>query len=484
MRTWKVAAVLFLAGCAGACGGAEAEEGPRSTGRAELACPGLAVPVYHRIKPDGGDSLYTVNANEASNASTKYGYTEDRGVAFQASAATASGLSPVYRLYSPEKKDHLWTIDANEKASAAANHGYTVDEGTGFYASKTPGDCLIPVYRFVSPTLLKHRFATTEAERSSLSAAGWTAEGIKFYATAAVAPPEESDTQFTLVVIPDTQQEIVYRPELFTNRVQWLASNKGALDIRFVTHTGDMVDWDTSDHLHYARASDAVTVLDTARIPYAFAIGNHDTAAVCQGGSACPGNVNANLRNTTTFNQYFPTSRFTALAGVYEAGKIDNAYHTFTAGGLSWLVLNLELWPRTGAVNWAKTVLEAHPRHNVILITHSHLTSSSGIEQTQGGYGNNSPQYVFDNLIKQYANVRFVFSGHVGKAGYREDTGVKGNKIYQFLNCYHDGATNPTRLVEIDTAANTAATRVYAPMTNEEKQDGSKRTISNIAWVR
>jgi hypothetical protein len=485
----KVAAFLAVSASLFACGGVEADadrglvEPVGEAPEASSACPALPAPVYHRVRPSGGASLYTLSASEAANAGTTYGYTDDRGIAFYTSATAAAGLSPVYRLYSSSQGDFLWTIDENERASAISNYGYA-DEGVRFYASKTSAACLVPVYRYVSSTLHKHRFATTAADRASLLAAGWTDEGVKFYAApeAAVNPPAP-DTKFTLVVIPDTQQEVVYAPARFTNRIDWLVDNEAPLDIRFVAHTGDMVDWDTPDHLYYQRASDALVGLDDAQIPYAIAIGNHDTAAVCQGGSACPGNVNANLRNTTTFNTYFPTTRFSALSGVYEPGKIDNAYHTFTAGGLDWMVLNLELWPRTGAVNWAKTVLAANPGHNVIIITHSHLTSSSGIEASNGGYGNNSPQWVYDNLIKQYANVRLVFSGHVGNAGYRVDTGVNGNKIYQFLNCFHDGTTNPTRLVEIDTAANTLATRVYAPFTNTERTDG-KLTLSNIAWVQ
>jgi len=480
LRSLNVIAIVTLAAGLGACGGDQAEESSLASVSAALDCASLSAPVYHRIKPSSGDSLYTVSASEATSASTTYGYTEDRGVAFKAGSATATGLSPVYRLYNPTNFDHLWTIDENEKTSAASQYGYTVDEGTGFYASKTSGTCLIPVYRFVSSTLAKHRFATTVAERDSLSAAGWTAEGIKFYVA-----PSAVDTKFSLAIIPDTQQEIVYNPSRFTNRLEWLLNNKTSLDLRFVAHTGDMVDWDTPDHIHYVRASNSLQLLDNARMPYAIAIGNHDTAAVCSGGSACDGNANLNLRNTKTFNTYFPTTRFSALAGVWEPGKIDNAYHTFTAGGLNWLVLNLEMWPRTGAVDWAKGILANHPRHNVIIISHHHLTRDSLIAPSHSGYGDTSPQYVFDNLIKQYANVRLVFSGHVGQAGYLQSTGVQGNKIYQFLNCFHDNYTNPTRLLEIDTAANTISTRVYAPLTNEERTDvGSSVAISNINWVR
>ena len=207
------------------------------------------------------------------------------------------------------------------------------------------------------------------------------------------------EEKFTLAVIPDSQQEVL-KPEddRLQKRMEWIATNRETLNLKMVLHVGDLLNWDTPDHIQYERASAAMTVLDKAGIPYAMALGNHDTAATTVGGSAAPGNVNANLRNTATYNTYFPLARFKALGGVYEAGKIDNAYHTFTAGSLDWLVLNLELWARTGAVSWASSVLQNHPNHNVIVLTHSHLNGRSAIEPTKGGYGDNSPQYVFDHL--------------------------------------------------------------------------------------
>ncbi|MBK7862317.1 MAG: metallophosphoesterase [Archangiaceae bacterium] len=458
-------------------------------------CTELTAPVYHRVNPTSGASLYTLSSTEATGA-VQYGFTDDRGVAFKASASAKAGSSPVYRLFNAAKSDFLWTASDSERSSAQSAYGY-VDQGVYFHATRTTGNCLVPVHRYALPAKGKHRFAVTDAQRSALVAAGWVYEGVVFYAAAATAttpppppppppPAPAGDTKFTLVVIPDTQRELWTDSDVrFRNRTEWIASNKSTLDIRFVLQTGDLVDWDTPDHSLYVRASNGLKVLDDAQMPYAIAIGNHDTAAVCPGGSACPGaDTAAMLRVTTTFNQFFPTSRFRNLRGAYEAGKVDNAYHTFQAGGLDWLVINLELWPRTAVVQWAKTVLASFPKHNAIFITHSHLSAGSTIEQTNGGYGANSPQYVFDNLYKQYPNVVMIFSGHVGTTGYRKDTGVAGNSIYSFLNCYHDMETNPTRLVEIDTAAHTLSTRVYSPYTNAEKNDGSKMTLSNVQFVR
>jgi hypothetical protein len=296
--------------------------------------------------------------------------------------------------------------------------------------------------------------------------------------------PAWGQDRFTLAVVPDSQQEVLRAEDTrLAKRLQWVVDHRDELNIQMLLHVGDMMNWDTSDHAQYVKASAAMAVLDKAGLPYAMALGNHDTAATTVGGSAAPGKVNTNLRNTATYNTFFPLSRFKALGGVYESNKIDNAWHSFSAGGLDWLVLNLELWARTGAVAWARSVVEKHPHHNVIVLTHSHLAGNSTIEKTKGGYGDNSPQYVFDRLLKPYANVRLVFSGHVGSHGYRKDEGGNGNTIYQFLQCYHDNNANPIRLFEVDTKNGTIKSRVYCPSTGQDKRDGSTLTVADIKWV-
>jgi len=296
-----------------------------------------------------------------------------------------------------------------------------------------------------------------------------------------------AEDKFTIAVCPDTQREISSgHTNVFLNAFQWMAANAADLNLKFVLHTGDLVDWDTPTHDMYQTASDGYKFLDTANIPYAISPGNHDTGAVDVGGSAKPppNSAHVNVRDTTTFNSYFPLSRYKKMGGVYEAGKEDNSWHEFTAGGLNWLVISLEFCARTGPVNWAKGIVAAHPNHNVIFITHYHMEGDSTISTSNAGYGDNTCRYIYDNLISQYPNVRLVFCGHVGIQGYRTDVGPKGNTIYQFLGTYHDSTINPTRLVEIDTKNGTINTHVFIPSTGGDKQDGSARVITGIQWVQ
>ncbi len=281
-------------------------------------------------------------------------------------------------------------------------------------------------------------------------------------------------------MIPDTQNE-VFGGSRFINRTEWLVDQQDELDLRFVTHTGDLVNWDTPDHAQYEHASKGMVPLEEAGIPYSIAIGNHDTQATGEGGGARdPKRTRELQRDTTTFNEYFTAERYGGVTGAFERGKVDNIYSVHEAGGTRWLVLVLELWPREEVVAWARGVVEANPDANVVVATHEFLNSGLGIAQS-AGYGDTSPQYLYDNLISQYPNVKLVLSGHVGQAGSRVDTGKDGNKVHSFLTTFHSQTSNPVRLFEIDTEADTLTTWIYGPYTDQTW--GQYSETLDVDWI-
>ncbi|MFC4822497.1 metallophosphoesterase [Dokdonella ginsengisoli] len=440
-------------------------------------CAALDDPIYHRVNPSSQANLLTPWQSEADSAAANHGFTDDRGTPVLASRTPASGLVAAHRLYNGSSNDFVWITNPAEIAGAVANYGYA-DKGTDFYVSPEPASCTQPVHRFLKGN--KHRHAFSDAERSALLAQGWTAEGVSFHAKPAAAPV---DTTFSIAVLPDTQNEVFPGAPAarHVGRAQWLADNRQLLDLRFVLHTGDVTNWGERDEPQYQVAVSGVVPLENAGIAFAYTPGNHDTRAVCAGGSACPGeSAIVNVRLLPLFNQYFG-DRF-AVTERMEPGKLDNYYTLFEAGGVGWMVLSLELWPRTAVVDWAKSAVAAHPAHNVIVVTHMYLDGDGSISTSNGGYGANSPRYLYDNLVGQYPNVRFVFSGHTGQAASRTDTGVHGNRIASFLQSFHS-PTNPVRIVEIDTAADTAASWIYAPQTATEYPEYDVR-VTDLDFVR
>ena len=290
--------------------------------------------------------------------------------------------------------------------------------------------------------------------------------------------------KFTIPVFPDTQDEIESNPAMFYSQVNWIVKRKDSLNIPIVLHVGDLVNFNSFNHFEIA--SKGYDVFDSAHIPYAIAPGNHDGEATAKDNrKVAPGNVNQNLRKTFKFNSYFPVSRFSAQRGRFEPGKSDNAYYTFKVGNTNWLVITLEFCPRLGAVNWAGDIVSEYADYNVIILTHFYLTGKGEIGNT-AGYGDVSPQVIFDKLVKLYPNIRYVLSGHTGSSAFKTDIGERGNKIYQILQDYQgeDFGGGYLRLLTFDIDKATISAQMYSPYYNITKQDHSQFIIENVDFLK
>jgi len=449
---------------------------------AAAGCQDLKTPVYASVNPTDQSSFFTTSSVEAADFTRRgYTYKELLGPSFMASTVPGPDLVEVHRLYRKKNRDFLMSADPGEIDREVRRHGY-VDQGAAFYLSDKPQDCLVPVHRYAFRG--QHRLVVGD-KNQQLTTAGWKDEGVKFYASASTfaeaSQPSTGATgnsSFTIAVMPDTQLEVVRaRDTRLRDRSVWLVENQKRLNLGFVIHTGDVVDADNRSHVEYRRAQKGFQPLQAAGIPYTLAIGNRDTPASCDREVSQPSGAKAKalvercadpvvrrqVRDTSVFNHYFSAEDFTHLEGQFEKGKVDNEYATYQAGGAQWLVLTLELWSRPEVVTWANKVVATHPDANVIVATHSYLTASGDIMQTNGGYGSTSPQYLFDHLIKKHENIKMVLSGHTGATAHRVDKGVHGNRIYSFLQAIHDQEHNPVRLIEVDTKKNTLSTKIYSP---------------------
>jgi len=444
-------------------------------------CSEFTLSLNRLVSPVTGASLLSQYGSELASA-VSFGYTQDEGLALKAAAGAGEDLVGIWRVYNPATRDFSWAAEGADLAQLQAD-GYTA-QFRQFYASTVNNDCVSTAYRLSKGN--KTRIAVGSTDRDALTSHGWAvASSGMFYAVpgAGVTPTPQPDPEpepepvpepnpgadeFTVAVIPDTQQETWTDSDTrFKHRSTWLVANAAAQNLKFVTHVGDVVDWGNVAPAQFTRAKNGLSPLN-GKIPYSLTVGNHDTGAVCAGGSACPGvNINVAVRDTTAFNAAFAESNFTNLRGQFEPGKVDNIYSTFTAAGEKWLVLNLELWPRQVAIDWAKQVVSSHADHNVIVATHSYLESDGSIGTSNGGYGATSPRHLYDNLIKLYPNIKVVASGHVGGGASRVDTGVNGNKIVSLLQTYHSRTTNPVRMLKVSVSKGTLTSWVYAPYTNE-----------------
>ena len=102
-----------------------------------------------------------------------------------------------------------------------------------------------------------------------------------------------NNSSFTVIGLPDTQVYSQKYPRIFQSQTQWIVNNQKQLDIRFVSHYGDLVEHYRNRNVflfgvetfipditinaprEWANARSAMAILEQANIPHGIAMGNH-----------------------------------------------------------------------------------------------------------------------------------------------------------------------------------------------------------------
>ena len=249
------------------------------------------------------------------------------------------------------------------------------------------------------------------------------------------------------VILPDTQTYLEQCPEVFDSQIDWLVEHRKKIDA--VLQVGDLTQ--NNSPIEWAYMKKSFARLEKAGIPYAVVWGNHDM------GSA-PSKF-SDVHNTVLANRYFSLAEWAKRSywgGSADGHTLDNYYITIHAGGVEWLILNMEFGPSDAAIEWADSVIASNPSKSVILNTHAYLYCDSTLHDGEDwwkpqayGIGADTTRSVNDGgemwqkLVSKHSNVLAVFCGHVLKSGVGTlvSTGKHGNKVYQMLANYQRGVT-------------------------------------------
>lgn len=306
-------------------------------------------------------------------------------------------------------------------------------------------------------------------------------------------PPRPSEGGFTVVVLPDTQKYSRAYPELYTAQTEWIVENQAARNIACVLHLGDITDNNTPDQ--WENASRSMAVLD-GKVPYFMVPGNHDYSE--QG--RCED-------RSTHINEYFPVSRFREMStfgGTYdkEPERIENSFHTFTAGGRKFLVVALEFGPRRDVVRWANDVVGKHADHEAILITHGYMYFDDtrydwkkyGKKQNWNphGYGIAAAtdddvmdgEELWNNLVSPHENFILTLNGHVlgDGLGRLTSTNAAGDDVHQMLVNFQmrpNGGDCWLRLMEFRPDGKTVQVYDYSP-TRDQRNESSQNEFGLV----
>ncbi len=245
----------------------------------------------------------------------------------------------------------------------------------------------------------------------------------------------EPEYDYTLAVFGDIQEVVDNYTEHLYKVYDWLIANKDSKKIAFTAFLGDFTDWDSDRE--WSAASEQLHRLKGI-MPFSAVPGNHDYE------------TSIAYRSCKMMNKYIPLEMFEnngCFMGAEKQGAVENTYHCFEVCGIKYLLLALEMGPRSHVLEWADGIIEAHPHHNVIITTHSYLEyDGNRTRDWYAGSANSGHYYDFIDTavsgeemwhehLSKHKNVVLVLSGHDGYQDmvYNEAYGVHGNKVVEIL---------------------------------------------------
>lgn len=280
---------------------------------------------------------------------------------------------------------------------------------------------------------------------------------------------------FTIIALPDTQNESQFSPAALTAQTEWIQDNRDALNIQMVLGEGDIVN-DFSDPAQQQSSDTAFKILDNAGIPYMLAIGNHDYDNENPKGG----------RLVNGFNRFFGPARYAGrdyYRGNFPAGSNENFYGVVNIGGQDFLFLILEFMPRAESVAWAESVLQANPDKQVIVVTHSFLnvdgTRVDSCDTEDMPPGNSTGDDLWA-VLRKYPNVSMVLNGHLtdGQAAHRSDIADNGNLVNQIFANYQtlaNGGDGWLRIITFHPSSNSISVQTFSPFLHRFKTDDNNQ---------
>ena len=292
----------------------------------------------------------------------------------------------------------------------------------------------------------------------------------------------QSSSDFTLILLPDTQNEAQYFPSVLSSQTQWIVNNQASLNIQAVLGLGDIVN-DGASPAQQSNADAAIRMLDAASIPYFLGIGNHDYDGGDDDGVVA--------RAVTGFNQWWGPSRYASKSyyrATFPSGSNENFYGVLTINGKQYLILVLEFIPRTTSLNWAAQIVQANPDKEVIVVTHSFLfvdgTTADRCDTQDKPRSDNDGEQMWENFVSKYANIIMVVNGHLtaGEFARRADLGINGNLINSMFSNYQtdaNGGDGWLRIVTFHPNSNTISVQTYSPYLNSYRTDAGNQFTMN-----
>jgi len=275
----------------------------------------------------------------------------------------------------------------------------------------------------------------------------------------------EEGGPFTIVALPDTQYYSESFPWIFNTQTQWIVDNRDTLNIPYVSHLGDIVNYSLSLE-QWDNADAAMSILETdPTLSYGLCVGNHDEVP------------NNDPNGTEIYNTYFPYSRYEGVVpwyGGHFGNDNDNHYILFEAGNIRFVALHFEFdyfnEANAPVLEWADEVLQIHSDRLAIVSAHAMIGPGM-----QGGF---TPQAAaIYEALRDRPNLFLMMCGHYHGEGQRVDV-YEGRTVYTLLSDYQGGENGGDgflRIMEFVPAEDEIRVQTYSPWLDQYETDADSQ---------
>lgn len=261
-------------------------------------------------------------------------------------------------------------------------------------------------------------------------------------------------------------------PNPYDCQTQWIVDHTADYHIAMTHHLGDVCDQSGEGHEdQYVVADRAMKILDDAKVSYSVIPGNHDVAD-----------------DFHYYRTWFPKDRQAHSPSFREMGPSGMSnWHEFTVAGVPMMAVNVP-WGSDGAdLDWAESVLNAHPTVPTIITTHQIIDISPDGTALSTSFG----QRLWDRLIDHHNQVFLTVNGHHHGATNRIVTNAAGQPVFQQLLDYqmaYQGGNGLMALMEFDFTHNQLCQTAFSPWVplkgeRANSLDRALLTGSGDTWV-
>ncbi len=207
---------------------------------------------------------------------------------------------------------------------------------------------------------------------------------------------QESEGNFSIIWITDTQYLSESRPMYYDSLCRWIVDNAAVYDVKMVVHTGDLVE-DEWNQTQWENANKSMSILLDNGVPYCWNAGNHD--------------YNATYWIGNQYNAFNPSALSSKPYWLGDMGFGQSTAVHFSVSGWNCLIVNLAYQANDDALAWANSLLDDYSDSHAIVATHAYLNDTGGY----GGKGDDNTQWPVNfrnTVLETHASVFLTLSAH------------------------------------------------------------------------